>query len=167
MNAEDRIEKKTVKAIHAAKSHLLLPEIVYRGVLKKRYEAHTSKDLSEAQGKDLVRYFNDIKSRSNRAGLTCSLCMPRTKETGTIPGDTVFPVSPEQLIIIEALKEAIEWQHQDGFSRWLLKYFALTEIEYSPQASVVINALKKLLKSQHHCSSCTRSPEKNGGKNGR
>ncbi len=154
MNAGNPIDKETVKAVHAAKSGLSLSDPVYRGLLNRRYGAHTSKDLTDAQGKDLVRYFNEIKSRSSRAGLTCALCMPRARKKSAIPAGTIYPVSPQQLTTIDALKEAIQWNHKDGFSRWLLKYFALAEIEWSPQASVVINALQKLLKSQHKCGSC-------------
>jgi hypothetical protein len=91
--------------------------------------------------------------------------MPRTGERIAIAGDKIYPISPEQMTTIEALKDAIAWNHPDGYSRWLLKYFALTQIEWSPEASVVINALRKLLKGQRHCSSCeaaASSRRKNG-----
>jgi hypothetical protein len=86
--------------------------------------------------------------------------MPSPRDgKAAIPAETIYPASPEQLDMIEDLKEAIEWSHSDGFRRWLLKYFALSEIEFSPQASAVIFALQKLLKSQHKCSACKLNPK--------
>ncbi len=161
MNSEEeRIDSKTVQLIHVAKAPLRLSDEVYRGVLQRRYGASSCKDLTQTQGKDLVRYFRRLASYKPDK-VTCSLCMPREKGK-TIPADAVYPVSPEQIVAIDRLKNAIRWKRSDGYEKWLLKYFALVEIKWSREASVVINALRSLLKSQNKCSSCLGKPKTKG-----
>jgi hypothetical protein len=160
------IDAKTVRLIHVVLSPLGLSDEVYRGVLERRYSAASSKDLTQAQGDDLVHYLRRLTRHKSSSKLSCDLCMPREKGT-SVPADAVYPVSPEQLSMIDRLSAAIKWKRPDGFERWLLRYFGLTDVEWSREASVVINALKRLLKSQHRCGACARSLEKNGGKNDR
>ncbi|MGD0230834.1 MAG: hypothetical protein ABSC19_10805 [Syntrophorhabdales bacterium] len=80
--------------------------------------------------------------------------MPHQRDRKPIPKETIFPASPAQLAVIDEVRKAVKWKAADGYSRWLFKYFGLTEVRLSPEATVVIVSLKGLLRSQHRYCDC-------------
>jgi hypothetical protein len=147
------IEPKTIRAIQTGRSVLSLGPMAYMDMLKERYRVTSTKELTEDQGRDLIEHFRSLGFGRKKRKWTCNLCMPRKKREG-IPENVIYPASPSQLGLIDELKKAVKWNHPDGFRLWLKKYFDLTEIKTSPEASLVIVALKGLIRSQKKCTGC-------------
>jgi hypothetical protein len=150
------IDPKAVKFIHTAVSRLLLNDQDYRTLLKERYGASTCKALTRAQGDDLVHYFKSLGfGKEPKRKFNCWYCTPRPRDTRPIPEGVIYPVSSAQLAVIDELSKAVKWNDPAGFAKWLLKYFSISKIEWSPQASAVIVGLKGLLRSRKQkCSGC-------------
>jgi hypothetical protein len=140
---------RIIRTIHTAKSFLGLSQPEYREMLRQRYGVSSSKDLTRKQGDDLIEHFRSMGFGRPKRKWTCTLCAPHQRERGPIPKETIYPASAGQLFLINELTKAVKWKAEDGYRRWLFKYFALTEIKWSPEASSVITALKGLLRSQH------------------
>lgn len=152
----DMIDPKAVRFIHTAISRLLLDDQDYRALLKDRYGATTCKALTRAQGADLVHYFKTLGfGKEPKRKFDCWYCKPRPKDTRPIPEGVIYPVSSAQLAVIDELSRAIAWSDPAGFEKWLAKYFHISKVEWSPQASAVIVALKGLLRSRKQkCGGC-------------
>jgi len=145
---------RIIRAIHTGKGFLGLTQPEYRALLKERYGVSSSKDLSRRQGDDLLEHFRSMGFGRQKRKWTCTLCMPHQRKKKPIPEGTIYDASGSQLALIGELRAAIKWKAENGFSHWLLKYFGLTEIETSPEASRVITALKGLARSQKRCCDC-------------
>ncbi len=152
-----------IRAIHTGKSVLCLSQPEYRGMLRERYGVSSSKELTRRQGDDLIEYFRSLGFGRPKHKWSCTLCMPKQREKRPIPKDIVYPASPGQVALIYELQKAVKWKVEDGYRRWLLKYFALTEVKWSPEATVVITALKGLLRSQHKFCDCRHKFQVPGG----
>jgi hypothetical protein len=167
------IDGKQIKLIHIAMSDLRLDDVTYRFMLYDQFKVRSSKQLSYDQASELINYFKRLgfriqqgprgqgaKGSSEPRTLSCTLCAPRPKRDA-IPDNTIYLVSPQQLVKIEHLREDIRWHKHDGFERWLKKYFGLDKIKLSIEASAVIEGLKGLLRSQNKCK-CTWNYEDKG-----
>jgi hypothetical protein len=150
------IEKQTVKAVHAAKSALSLREDAYRELLKTRYGARSSTDLTEAQGKNLVRHLNNMRSgRSAEMNAACFPCRPRGGRAEDRPDDSVrYPITPKQEAVITQLRINVKWQLRQGFIRWLLQWHKTPVVRDSLTAGKVIAGLRGICASQHGCRAC-------------
>jgi hypothetical protein len=144
------IDKKQIILIHLAKTQLGIAEDAYRYMLEYRYQVQTSKNLSYSQADDFITYFKRLGFRVKAKKPACSLCRPRIKRE-QIPDNVMYMVSPQQLNMIEHLKQDIKWRTWDGYHRWLQKYFGLTVIRLSVEASAVIEGLKGIWRSQNKC----------------
>jgi len=144
------IDKKQIILIHLAKAQLGITEDAYRFMLWDRYKAQTSKDLSYSQADDFITYFKRLGFRVKVKKPACSLCRPRPPREH-IPDNVMYLVSPQQLNMIESLRQDIKWRTWDGYSRWLDKYFGLKVIKLSVEASAVIEGLKGVWRSQNKC----------------
>jgi len=147
------INSKLIRIIQTGKSRLLYTEPQYRELLQQRYGVHSTKELTETQAEDLIDYFRLLGFGKKKRKWTCTLCHPRPRRND-IPDGTIYPVSLGQEIVIRVLKDKVRWNHPQGYERWLLKYFGLTVIQTSLDASRVITALKGLLRSQKTCTGC-------------
>lgn len=143
------IERKQIVLIHLAKNQLNLDDPEYRFILRERFGVQSSKELSYERATELIGYFKRLGFRI-RSKRKCSICAPRPKREG-IPDNVMYLVSPQQLAMIEHLRQDIHWKTWDGYQRWLLKYFGLRQVKLSLEASAVIEGLKGLWKSQNKC----------------
>jgi hypothetical protein len=152
MANQDRsvMKRNWLAFIHVAKTQLNLTDDVYRDLLKERYGVSSARDLLPGQGKDLIDYFKSQGFTPITKKKTCTFCAPRPPRE-TIPTNTIYPASPQQLSKIKRLRDDIKWRTVDGFYGWLKRYFDIREIKTSVEASQVIYALLKLWRSQHKC----------------
>ncbi len=144
------MKKEWLSVIHVAVSRLRLDDEEYRAILKGRYGVHSAKDLTPSQGQDLIDHFKSLGFVPIRRNKVCKRCLPRPKRAA-IPANVIYPVSPAQLAQIKHLKNDIKWWTVDGFSGWLKRYFNITRIQTSTEASSVIHALLRLWRSQSRC----------------
>jgi hypothetical protein len=150
MSAATAMKKKWLAVIHVAQAQLNLTDEAYRLLLKERYGVKSAKELLPDQGKDLIDYFKGLGFIATRKVERCTKCAPRPKREA-IPTGTVYPVSQAQLAKIGRLKEDIRWKKEDGFSRWLLRYFNIRTIQTSTEASAIIWALLRIWRNQNKC----------------
>lgn len=150
MSGPTEMKKNWLAIIHVAKTQFNMTDSDYRGLLKARYGVTSARDLAPAQGKDLIDYFKSLGFRAQGKNTTCTFCAPRPKRE-KISEDVVYTASPRQLALIRRLKDDIRWYTADGFQGWLKRYFNITEISLSTDASMVITGLKGLWRSQHKC----------------
>ena len=127
-----------IRAIHTGKSFLGLSQPEYRGMLRERYGVSSPKELTRKQGDDLIEHFRSMGFGRPKKKWSCTLCMPHQRDRRPIPKGVILPASPAQLGLIDELQKAVKWKARDGFKKWLFKYFALTEIKWSTEASPVI-----------------------------
>lgn len=151
MPERTEMKRSWLSLIHVGKTQLNMTDGEYRDLLKKRYGVTTAKDLAPAQGKDLIEHFKTLGFQPQTRERTCTFCAPRPCREKKIPEGVVYTASPQQLALIRRLKEDIRWYTVDGFKGWLRRYFGITEIRLSTDASMVITALKGLWRSQHKC----------------
>ncbi|NLW36254.1 MAG: DUF1018 domain-containing protein [Syntrophorhabdus aromaticivorans] len=144
------MKKSWLAVIHVAAVQLGLTDEEYRAILKRRYGVRSARDLTSAQGKDLIDYFKSLGFLPVRRVRTCTRCLPRPKRDA-IPMDVVYPASPGQLAKIKRLRDDIKWWTVDGFSGWLKRYFNIERIQTSIEASQVIYGLLRLWRSQNKC----------------
>ena len=144
------MKKNWLAVIHVAQLQLNLSDELYRTILKERYGVNSAKDLAPAQGEDLINHFKTRGFKPLRRQKRCTFCAPRPPRE-TIPTNIVYPVSDQQMAMIQRIRDDIRWGTSDGFIRWLKKYFGIIEIKTSIQASQAIYALKGLWRSQHKC----------------
>lgn len=150
MPERTQMKKNWLAVIHVARVQLNLTDNEYRDLLKKRYGVTSARDLAAEQGKDLIDYLKSLGFRPLSRKRACTFCAPRPPRD-KIPEDVVYSASPQQLAMIRRLRDDIRWYTVDGFKGWLRRYFGLTEIKVSTDASMVITALKGLWRSQHKC----------------
>lgn len=150
MPERTEMKKSWLVVIHVGKTQLNMTDGEYRDLLKKRYGVTTARDLVPAQGKDLIEHFKSLGFRPRIREKMCTFCTPRPRR-GKIPEGVVYTASPQQIALIRRLRDDIRWYTADGFKGWLKRYFGLTEIKVSTDASMVITALKGLWRSQHKC----------------
>ncbi len=150
MPTRTEMKRTWLSLIHVGKTQLNMTDADYRDLLRERYGVATARDLAPAQGKDLIEHFKSLGFQPQEKRKTCTFCAPRPRRE-RIPEDVVYPASPGQLALIRRLREDIRWYTADGFKGWLRRYFDMTEIRLSTEASMVITALKGLWRSQHKC----------------
>lgn len=150
MPGQTEMKRNWLAIIHVGKTQLNLTDGEYRELLKTRYGVTSARDLAPAEGKDLIEYFRSIGFQPHDKKKTCTFCAPRPRRE-RIPEDVVYSASPQQLALIRRLKDDIRWYTADGFTGWLKRYFGMTEIRLSTEASMVITAMKGLWRSQHRC----------------
>ncbi len=161
MPERTEMKKSWLAVIHVGKTQLNMTDSEYRDLLKKRYGVTTARDLAPAQGKDLIQHFKSLGFQPQDRRRVCTFCAPRPRRE-KIPEGVVYTASPQQLALIRRLKEDIRWYTVDGFKGWLRRYFGITEIRFSTDASMVIIALKGLWRSQHKCT-CSLLQESHRG----
>jgi hypothetical protein len=150
MPERTEMKKSWLVVIHVGKTQLNMTDGEYRDLLKKRYGVTTARDLVPAQGADLIEHFKSLGFQPWSRKKRCTFCAPRPRRD-KIPENVVYTASPQQLALIRRLRDDIRWYTVDGFKGWLKRYFGLTEIKVSTDASMVITALKGLWRSQHKC----------------
>jgi hypothetical protein len=144
------IDPKQTKLIHVAISQIGMNDSTYRLLLHARFGAKSCKELDYDQAGKLIDELKKLgfKLKSNRP--PCALCAPRPRRD-KLPGNVTLMVSPQQTHMIDHLVADVHWKVRDGFRRWLMKYYGLTIIKTSIEATRVIEGLKGLLKSQNKC----------------
>jgi hypothetical protein len=147
---KSEMKNNWLTVIHVAAVRLGLADEDYRAMLKQRYGVCSAKDLTAAQGKDLIDYFKTLGFVAVRRNKICKRCAPRPKREA-IPTDVIYPVSTGQMAKITQLRKDIKWRTVDGFSGWLLRYFNIKKIQTSVEASSVIYGLMRLWRSQNKC----------------
>lgn len=153
VNSQLPIDGKQIKLIHIAIAQLKIDDATYRYLLRDRFGAGSSKQLSYGRAHELIEYFKKLGFEiipGRPAPRACRVCAPRPKRD-SIPDNTVYLVSLQQLAKVQHLREDIRWKYHDGYERWLKKYFGLDKIKLSIEASAVIEALKNMVKSQNKC----------------
>lgn len=150
MPGQTEMKKSWLSLIHVGKTQLNMTDSEYRELLRKRYGVITARDLAPAQGKDLIEHFRSLGFQPQERKKVCAFCLPRPQRE-KIPEGVVYAASPRQLALIRRLRDDIRWYGADGFNNWLRRYFGITEIKVSTDASMVITALKGLWRSQHKC----------------
>ncbi|MCE5256056.1 MAG: regulatory protein GemA [Spirochaetaceae bacterium] len=148
MKAIDNTQKKL---IHIALAQLKMGDEEYRTILDGHYGVTSSKDLSFAQAHELIEYFKSLGFKIK--GRKCGWCAPRI-DRGRPADNVFFFISPGQARMINGLKEQVRWKSEDGYSRWLNKYYKIDVVRTSIQATRVIEGLKGLLRSQSNCRAC-------------
>lgn len=148
-----RIEPLQIKMIHTAVAKLCISDDEYRTILQGHFKVSSCKGLTYFQATKLIDYFKTLgfkiprrkkytKGTLNRTDIYRSV--PRNK----YPPNVVFLPTRDQLNMIDALAGQVAWKLEDGFQRWLQKYFKITKIKTEWQASNVIEGLKKMLEHQ-------------------
>ena len=113
-------------------------------------------------------YFRTLGFGKKKRKWTCGLCAPRPRKGKPIPSDVIYAASPAQLAVIDDLQKVVRWSDSAGYSLWLRRYFHLSEIKLSPDATKVIVALKGLLRSEKKaCGDCPFVAQVKGGFSGR
>jgi hypothetical protein len=144
------IDAKQIKLIHVATHQIGMEDDTYRLLLHARFGVKSSKELSYDQAGKLIDELKKLgfKLKSNRPA--CGLCAPRLRRE-TLPINVTLMVSPQQMYMIDHLAADVHWKFHDGFARWLKKFYKLTIIKTSIEATHVIEGLKGLLKTQNKC----------------
>jgi hypothetical protein len=146
------IEPLQIKIIHTAVAKLSLSDDEYRDILQGHFKVSSSLGLNYFQASKLIDYFKTLgfkipKRKRFTPGTPSKqdyISIPRKNRP---PNVFVLP-SRDQLEMIDTLAGKIKWLVEDGFHRWLQKYFRITKIKTEWEASNVIEGLKKLLDHQ-------------------
>jgi len=144
------MKKEWLAVIHVAATQLGLADEEYRNVLTDRYGVNSAKDLTPAQGQDLIDHFRGLGFVPARRARVCKRCL-RPPRRDAIPANVIYPASSAQIAQIRQLKNDIKWWSPDGFYGWLKRYFKIGKIQTSAEASSVIYALLRLWRSQNGC----------------
>lgn len=137
------VAKKQIQIIHIAKAQLerSLPGFDYGDILSSRYGKESSKDLTYAQAHDLIEHFKALGFKLTPRN------RPRHRRE-RLPGNVVLLASAVQTDMIERLKEAIAWQYEDGYERWLRRFMRISAVRTAAEAQKIIEGLKGLLRNQ-------------------
>jgi hypothetical protein len=138
--------------IHTAVAKLSLSDDEYRDILQGHFKVSSSTELNYFQASKLIDYFKTLgfkipKRKRFTPGTPSKqdyISIPRKNRP---PNVFVLP-SRDQLEMVDALAGKIKWLVEDGFQRWLQKYFKITKIKTEWEASNVIEGLKKMLDHQ-------------------
>ncbi len=152
---------KQKQLIHILKGQLIkqgeLDEAGYRGLLRRNYEAESSKDLTYDQASQFI---DDLKAlggvivpRQPREEKQRGPYNWKWKKGQKKPEEITKMPNADQIALIEHLIFDIHWRLRDGFVRWLQKYLNrnLEEgkhwrvlIHTSKEAGYVIEAMKSM-----------------------
>ena len=143
------IDKVQIKLIHVAISQIGMGDSTYRMLLQARFGVKSRKELNYEQAGKLIDELKRLGFKLKPKRI-CGLCAPRPRRD-KLPDNVTMMVSRQQMLMVQHLKQDVVWKTRDGYNRWLMKYFGLTVIKTSIEASHVIEALKGLLKSQNKC----------------
>lgn len=153
------IEPIQIQLIHVAKSRLGLDDDAYRAILWGDFGAESSKTLTYRQAHDLIERFKTMgfsikrKYRTPDRGHFRRSRVRRSK----LPANVLFMISIDQAEMIETLAGKIAWRFEDGYQRWLKKFFRIDRVKTADQASDVIEGLKKLLQHQPGSDGCRKT----------
>jgi len=150
MQKNTEMKKNWLATIHIAKTWLNMTDDTYRAMLKTRYGVNSARDLTAAQGNDLMDYLRSLGFTPPAKKRRCTFCAPRPPREA-IPENVIYPASQAQLATIRRLRNDIRWRTENGFKGWLKRYFKISSIQTSIEASMVITALKGLWRNQHNC----------------
>ena len=148
MQSKKPIDKIQIKLIHLAKAKLGLDDDKYRLILNQRYWVNSCKNLSYDEATDFIKYFQSLGFKI--------VTKRHTRKAGIKPAPTniINLVSPQQLALIEHLREDIQWRIHDGYYRWLRKWLKKDRITTAREAFRVIEGLKGMLKRQQTNAEC-------------
>jgi hypothetical protein len=135
---EKRITKKQIILIHLALNQLKISREQYE-IMLSDYWAKSSVDLSFKDAEHLIDRFVKLGFK------IVTKHTPRPSRKGT---NIIDLTSPQQLALIEHLREEIRWHVEDGYFRWLRKWLKKDRITTSREASRVIEGLKGMLARQ-------------------
>jgi len=144
------IEAIQITLIHIGVQQLKLSDAAYRAILWGEFQTESSKNLTYAQGSQLLDRLQTMgfvirpKCRTPNRGNFRRHVPCRVPLSGNI----IQMMSIEQAKMIEALAGKIRWKFADGYSRWLRKYMQIDRVKTADKASDVIEGLKKLLEHQ-------------------
>ncbi|MFA6290210.1 MAG: regulatory protein GemA [Victivallales bacterium] len=148
------IDPKQIKIIHTAISKLDLSDDEYRDILLGHFKASSCTDLTYIQASNLIDYFKTlgfkIPRRKKYTKGTSALQDHYPLRRDMPPNVFVLPTR-DQLKMIDALAGQITWKFEDGFQRWMKKFYKIDRITKDWEASTVIEGLKKLLEHQQPC----------------
>lgn len=146
-----KIEPIQIKIIHIAVARLHLSDDVYRTILYRFSGKESSKDMTYFEASQTIDYFKTlgfkIPKRKKYTKDTKALqdYMPLRKN---LPPNVFVLPSRDQLKMIDALAGQVIWKVEDGYHRWLKKYFKIDLIKTEAEASDVIEGLKKMIDHQ-------------------
>jgi hypothetical protein len=135
-----KIDSTQTKIIHIAKAQLGLSDDDYGLILRSRYGRTSSKFLTFREAHNLIEYLKTLGFRVK----------PKTAKPrrAPAPANVVFLASPEQMRMIDALRNEIQWRYNDGYERWLSRYLKIADVQTNLQARRAIEGLKGLVRSQ-------------------
>lgn len=152
-----KIDSKQIKIIHTAVSKLNLSDDEYRDILQGHFKAPSCTDLTYIQASNLIDYFKTlgfkIPKRKKYTRGTQAFQDFRSMPMKERPPNVVVMPSREQLDMIDALAAQITWKFEDGFHRWIKKFYKIDRITKDWEASTVIEGLKKMLEHQNKIAS--------------
>jgi len=147
-----KIEPLQIKMIHIAKAHLGLSDDEYQTILYRFSGKESSTDMTYLEASQTIDYMKTLgfkipkrkKYTRGTAARQDYISTPRKDR----PSNVFFMPSRDQLNMIDALAGQITWKVEDGYRRWLKKYFKTELIKTDVEASDVIEGLKKLVDHQ-------------------
>ncbi len=127
------INKKQIQLIHIAKQQLNIDDDLYRDILQNNFNVSSSKELTNIQAEQLLRFFRSkgfriVKPAHNKAKLG---------------NKTIKIASPAQFKLIEVLKSNIVWKI--SYEAWLNNWMKIKRVITSRDAAKVIEGLKGML----------------------
>ncbi len=147
-----KIEPVQIKIIHTAIGKLGLSDQLYRDILWLQCKATSCTDLNYHQASKLIDHFKTLGFKSPRRKKytrgTQSFQDFRSMPRKDRPANVVVMPSRDQLDMIDALAGQITWRLEDGFQRWMKKFYKIDRITTDWEASTVIEGLKKMLDHQ-------------------
>ena len=153
------IEPVQRQLIHIAKARCGLSEDVYRDIIAAQTHGkkRSCKELTWFEADGVINYFVKklgfkIQSKYIRAAGAARRARRQhtnaRRRAGKTPDNVVALPSPDQLDMIRALSNRVDWTFEDGYERWRRKYMKIDKIKTEREASNVIEGLKGLLAHQ-------------------
>jgi hypothetical protein len=134
----NKITKNQIQLIHIAKNELGLDDDLYRDMLFNLFGERSSRDLTYAQGVELIDHLKD--------------CGFQIRGKDHDKSNIIRLTTPDQRRLIDVLSRRFTWRVRNGFSLWLerqrekghIKSAALND---SSDARWVIERLKQMTKT--------------------
>lgn len=135
-----QINSTQIKLIHVAKKQLKIDEELYRYMLSQLFDVESSKQLTYAQASTFI---DELKKKGFK------IKKVRGQGSKVKAPNLIQLVSPQELRLIEHLKQDIRWQYHDGFMRWINRRFGIERIKTRKEAQKVIEGLKGMRETQN------------------
>ena len=131
----EKINSIQIKIIHVAKNQLKIDDDLYRSMLRQWFDAASSKELTYEQASTFINELKKKGFKIKRSG---------RRLRGIKSPNLIQLASPQELKLIEHLKQDIRWQYHDGFKRWIKRRFGIERIKTRKEAQKIIEGLKAM-----------------------